>query len=585
MQQSKFGLQPAIVVLKEGTDTSQGKGQLLTNIKACVSLADILQTTLGPRGMDKMLIKGGNATVSNDGATILSLLDVTHPAARCLVDISKSQDSEIGDGTTSVCVLAGSFLKHSSQLVEDGVHPRIIARCYRKALSICIDRIRSVERKFEDQQYAQTLKKLAGTAMNSKLIAPCKEQFSQMCVDAVLALKRNDDQLDLHNLGIKQVLGGALQESFLVHGIAFKKTFSYAGHEQYKKCIESPKILLLNFELEWSAEKEGAEIRLNDPSKFKEIVEAEYSIIYNKLNMIKEAGATVVFSNKSIGDLATQFFADHGIFGAGRVTDADLKRISIQTNANIISAVSDIQTNVLGDAKLFEEKQIGAERFNFITGFDELKVCTIILRGGAEQFIAESERSLHDAIMVVRRAVKTPTVIAGAGSIEMQLSQYLSRHCKTISGKEQIIIEAFANALEVIPRALCDNAGFDSTDILNQLRSKHAKGIRNNEICWQGVDIQNDYTTIDAMEAFIWEPANIRVNALRSAVEAACIVLLVDQTFNMPNDTQNIKKEQNKTKEMKRKLDAAGVAPSVGPDGRPGAALQQKMGKAARRLK
>lgn len=234
---------------------------------------------------------------------------------------------------------------------------------------------------------------------------------------------------------------------------------------------------------------------------------------------------------------------------------------------------------------MFEEKGIGAERFNFLTGFKNVNVATIILRGGAEQFIAESERSLHDAIMVVRRAYKNPNIIAGAGAIEMQLSQMLSRYAKTISGKEQVLIEAFAGALEVIPRSLADNAGFDSTDILNQLRSRHAKAIRGGEVCWAGVDINNDNTVLDAYEQHIWEPSNIRVNALRSAVEAACVVLLVDQTFNLPSDATNVQESKAQRDKMKQQLDKAGLKPSVMPNGRPAPALAQKMGAAAKRIK
>ena len=251
-----------------------------------------------------MIVKGGKATVSNDGATILGLLDVVQPAARTLVDISKAQDAQIGDGTTSVCVLAGYLLKTAAPLIEEGVHPRLIVRAYNKALKICVDHIRKVETKEYPDMHAH-LKKLAATAMNSKLIAPCKEQFSEMVVQAVEALDKNENCLDMSMLGIKKVLGGALQDSKLVLGVAFKKTFTYAGYEQQKKLIENPKIMLLNFELEWSAEKERAEIRLTDPEKFKSIIEAEYAIIYNKLDRIKASGATVVFSNKSIGDLAT----------------------------------------------------------------------------------------------------------------------------------------------------------------------------------------------------------------------------------------------------------------------------------------
>lgn len=570
---SPFGLQPAIVVLREGTDTSQGKGQLLTNINACVSLSEVLQTTLGPRGMDKLIVSQGKATVSNDGATIMSLLDVVHPAAKCLVDIARSQDSEIGDGTTSVVVLAGALLKACAPLVEEGMHPRLIIRAYQKCLRLCREAIAAAEKKVTDAgELRPLLERMAATAMNSKLIAPCKEQFSRMVVDAVLSLvdgtRSSEDQLlDMGMIGIKQVLGGALQESQLVRGVAFKKTFSYAGHEQLKKKIENPKIMLLNFELEWQAEKDNAEIRLSDPAKFREIVEAEYRIVYSKLDAIVASGASVVFSNKSIGDLATQYFADHGIFCAGRVADEDLRRLARCSGARIISAVTDINADVLGlRCGLFEEKQVGAERFNFLTEFSGSedapaggRACTFILRGGADQFIAESERSLHDALMVVRRAVKAPAVIAGGGSIEMMLSSQLYKYARTVPGKEQLAIEAFAKALEAIPRNLADNAGLDSTDILNKLRSAHAAATREGRACWEGVDINTDCATLDCMAAFVWEPSLIRQNALASAVEAACVILSVDQTVKLQSDTQNINETRSKTREMKEKLEASGM--------------------------
>eukprot|EP00768_Dysnectes_brevis_P000378 gnl/Dysnectes_brevis/1084_a1212_3882.p1 GENE.gnl/Dysnectes_brevis/1084_a1212_3882~~gnl/Dysnectes_brevis/1084_a1212_3882.p1 ORF type:complete len:607 (+),score=233.40 gnl/Dysnectes_brevis/1084_a1212_3882:22-1821(+) len=583
--QSSFGLQPAIVVLKEGTDNSQGKGQLLTNISACTALSEIVQSTLGPRGMDKLMVVGGQATVSNDGATIMNLLDVVHPAARCLVDIAKSQDSEVGDGTTSVVVLAGSLLREVRPLIEEGVHPRIIIRSFRKATRWCMEKMAETQVPLPDDSpegKTERLMRLAATSMNSKLIAPCKDHFSRMTVEAVEEL---GDDLSLDNIGIKQVLGGSLEDSCLIKGVAFQKTFSYAGFEQQRKQIEQPKILLLNIELEWQAEKDNAEIRLEDPTKYRELVEAEFEIIYDKLRKIQATGANVVLSKLPIGDLATQFFADHGIFGAGRVPEPDMKRLSRACGMRIITAVTDIipeddaaQASI-GTCGTFEERQIGADRYNVFTDFvgehKGARTATIILRGGADQFIRESERSLHDAIMVVRRAVLHPEVVAGGGAIEMMLSAHLRKRAaeSSIPGKQRLLIETFAHALEAIPRNIAENAGFDSTKLLVQLRKVHNDAVkRDGPICWQGVSILNDGSVADMMEEHVWEPSLIKQNALRAATEAACVILSVDQTVTLPSNTQNINQTKSKSKDMKQKLKAAGVGNPIvaGASGAPG---------------
>jgi T-complex protein 1 subunit eta len=311
----------------------------------------------------------------------------------------------------------------------------------------------------------------------------------------------------------------------LVDGVAFKKTFSYAGFEQQPKAFKNPKILCLNVELELKAERDNAEVRVNQVEDYQAIVDAEWTIIYNKLEAIVKTGAKVVLSRLPIGDLATQYFADRDIFCAGRVDSQDLKRVVEATGAQIQSTCSDLDPEKhLGTCAYFEERQIGGERYNLFMGCPQAKTCTLVLRGGAEQFIAEVERSLHDAIMVVRRTVKNRHVVAGGGAIEMELSRYLRDYARTIHGKQQLVIGAFARALEVIPRQLCDNAGFDATDILTRLRQKHAQGG-----VWYGVDVTNE-TITDNFEAHVWEPALMKVNAIAAATEAACLILSVDET-------------------------------------------------------
>ncbi|EDP45468.1 hypothetical protein MGL_0457 [Malassezia globosa CBS 7966] len=464
-------MQPPVILLKEGTDMSQGKGQLLSNIGACLSVVSCVASTLGPRGMDKMIVnERGEATISNDGATILKLLDIVHPAARTLVDIARAQDAEVGDGTTSVVLLTGEILKQCRPLIEEGVSPHVVAKGIMTASQLCVEETKKlavrIDKTNEDEFYGLLLK-CAGTAMSSKLIVSQRPFFAQMAVDAVLSLDRDD--LNDKLIGIKQVPGGAMQDSRLIRGVAFKKTFSYAGFEQQPKKFVQPKILCLNVELELKAEKDNA---------------------------------------------------------GSRVPKEDMQRVVEAVGGSIQSTVSDIDpARHLGTCGLFEECQIGGERFNIFTECTGARTATVILRGGAEQMIAEIERSLHDAIMIVKRAIKNNEVVAGGGAIEMELSKILRGHARTIHGKQQMILSAYAKALEIVPRQLADNAGFDATDLLNQLRMQHAKGHT-----WDGVDISTEGIS-NNMDKFVWEPALIKINALASSAEAARLILSVDETI------------------------------------------------------
>lgn len=367
--------------------------------------------------------------------------------------------------------------------------------------------------------------------MSSKLIVSQRPFFAQMAVDAVLSL----DQTDLNEklIGIKEVPGGAMQDSMLIHGVAFKKTFAYAGFEQQPKRFENPKVLCLNVELELKAEKDNAEVRISDVSEYQAVVDAEWQIIFAKLEAIVNTGAKVVLSRLPIGDLATQYFADRDIFCAGRVPNDDMQRVVQAVGGSVQSTVSDIDPErQLGTCGLFEECQIGGDRYNIFTGCAAAKTATIVLRGGAEQMIAEIERSLHDAIMIVKRAIQNNEVVAGGGAIEMELSRLLREHARTIQGKQQMIISAYAKALECVPRQLADNAGFDATDLLNKLRMRHAQGH-----IWDGIDITTEGVS-DNMAKFVWEPALVKINALTSAAEAARLILSVDETISTKQNEQ-----------------------------------------------
>jgi len=521
-----MGFQPTILLLKEGTEESQGRSQILSNINACVAVVDTIKTTLGPRGMDKMVIAGKDkVTISNDGATVMKLLDIIHPAAKSLVDISLSQDAEVGDGTTSVVVLAGELLKQAKPFVEDGLHTQNIIKAYRTACTLAKQKIREISVDLSEktpEEKRQLLERCAATALNSKLVASHREFFAKMIVDAVYNL---DDDLALNLIGIKKESGGSLGDSYFVDGVAFKKTFSYAGFEQQPKKFTDPKIIALNIELELKSEKDNAEIRIENPEQYQSIVDAEWTIIYDKLDRIVKSGANIVLSRLAIGDLATQYFADRNIFAAGRVTDEDLRRVCKATGAQVQTTVSNLIPEILGTCGLFEERQVGGSRYNFFLEAKESKTATILLRGGGEHFVDEAERSIHDAIMITRRAKKHHTVVAGGGAVEMEISKSLRDHARTVSGKQQMLINAFAKALEIIPRQLADNAGIDSTDILNKLRQRHAQP--NGK--WFGVDIVND-SICDTFESFVWEPSLVRLNCLEASTEATCLILSVDET-------------------------------------------------------
>lgn len=532
-------MRPQIILLKEGTDTSQGKGQILSNIQACLAVVDTIRTTLGPRGMDKLIVdEKGKATISNDGATILKLLNVVHPAAKSLVDIARSQDAEVGDGTTSVVLLAGELLSEVKSYIEDNMSPRIIIQGYRMACQLALDKIQSIATTISTQntfQFRDMLEKCASTAMNSKLVHHQKDFFKKLVVDSVFIL----DPQDAWNekmIGMKKVPGGGLQDTVLIRGVAFKKTFSYAGFEQQPKRFDNPKILCLQIELELKAERDNAEIRVEKVKEYQAIVDAEWKIIYEKLEKIVDSGANVILSKLPIGDLATQYFADRNIFCAGRVPSEDIDRVLEAVGGSLQATVSDIKPAYLGSCELFEEKQVGAERYNFMTGCPNSKTCTFILRGGSEQYIAEVERSLHDAIMIVRRAMKHKSIVAGGGATEMELSRYLREVSLGIAGKQQLVVQSFAKALEIIPRQLCYNAGMDAMDILNQLRKHHHS--EGGKGAWYGVNIAAE-SVGNNMDAFVWEPALIKSNMISAATEAACLILGIDETIRAPSNQDN----------------------------------------------
>ena len=546
-------LNQPILVLKKGTENLQGKEEIISNIEACGAIVEIIRTTLGPRGMDKMIIgDNGSTTISNDGATIIKLLNIEHPAAKSLADVAKSQDNEVGDGTTSVMIFAGELLKEAKQFIQDGISPQIIINGYWKALQFAKQKLEesaiTINEKSEEEK-RNLLLKCAETSLNSKLIANYKEFFSNMIVEAVEKLEGFKDK-DL--IGIKHVTGGSITDSFLVDGVAFKKSFSYAGFEQQPKKFENAKVIILNVELELKSEKENSELRISNPEDFQSFVDAEWKIINKKLENIVKSGANVVLSKLPIGDLATQYFADRDVFCAGRVAAEDIERVAKATGACLLQTCNDITEKSLGTCGIFEERQIGAERFNLFQECPKSKTATIIIRGGAEQFIEEAERSMNDAIMIVRRASKATSIVAGGGAIEMELSKYVRNEGMKISGKEQFVVLGFARALEIIPKTLAQNSALDAIEVMNKLRQKHNK----EDDCKFGVNCF-DGGIIDTYMNYVWEPTILKENVLNSATEAACTIISVDQTVKNPKSEQAIQDQKKRQMQRANKLKAA----------------------------
>ncbi|KAF7636723.1 T-complex protein 1 subunit eta [Meloidogyne graminicola] len=448
-----------IILLREGTQSKQGKGQILSNISACCAVADSVRTTLGPRGLDKLLVDSkGQTTISNDGATILKQLDIVFPAAIVMSDIAKSQDAEVGDGTTSVVILAAEFLKAAKPFIEDGVSPQLIIKAYEDASKEAIKKLHQLSIKIVGtEESREMLIRCAATTLSSKLLKQERHHFSTMVVDAVSYL---DIDLPLNMIGMKKVSGGSIR-----------------------------------------------------------VVNAEWTILYNKLEKIHESGAKIVLSKLPIGDVATQWFADRDMFCAGRIQDEDIERILASCGGSLLTTVTQVDASVLGCCDEFYEQQVGSERYNFFTGGSKAKSCTLVLRGGSEQFIAETERSLHDAIMIVRRAMRNDSIVAGGGAIEIELSRHLHELGNKREMKDQFFWKGYAKAFESIPQQLCQNAGLDAITLLGELRAAHAKGKK-----WCGIDIQAERVA-DNMEGCIWEPALVKENAIISATEAACLIL------------------------------------------------------------
>ncbi len=514
-----------IVILKEGTKRDKGKDAQFNNIAAARTISDAVRSSLGPRGMDKMLVDSmGDVVITNDGVTILKEIDVQHPAAKMLVEVAKTQDQEVGDGTTTSVILAGELLKKAVDMVDANVHPTIIASGYRlanaEAQKILIDISKKVS--YDDNKL---LKQIAEVSMNSKQVNASKDFFSDLVVDAVktIAEKTKDGyKVDLNNIQTVKKTGSSMDETELVKGLIIDKE---PVHSAMPKCIKNPKIALIDAAFEVKKTEIDAKIQITDPSKLNDFLLEEENMLRRMVEKIKEVGANVVFCQKGIDDLAQHFLAKEGIYAARRVKKSDMEKLAASTGANIINKISELDKSDLGSAGLVEVKKVGDNDMTYVSDLKDAKSVTILIRGGTKHVVDEIERSLIDAWSVVKVAIEDGMMVTGGGSTAVEIAMQLRSYAQSVGGREQIAIDAFASAMESIPTTLAENAGLDPIDILIEMRKQHKAGNK-----YAGL---NPFTgkVEDMFELNVIEPYRIGKQAINSATDAAVMILRIDDVI------------------------------------------------------
>ncbi|MEM2109039.1 MAG: thermosome subunit beta [Candidatus Odinarchaeota archaeon] len=511
-----------ILILKEGTSRAKGREAQRANITAAKVIAEAVRTSLGPRGMDKMLVDSmGDVTITNDGATILKEMDVQHPAAKMMVEVAKTQDQEVGDGTTTAVVLAGELLKKAEELLDKNIHPTIIVSGYRKATEKAIkiiDEI-SLEVSPEDEQ---ALKNVAVTAMGTKLVSGAKDLLADLAVKAVKAVAEKiggELRVDIDNVKVDKKEGGSIEDTTLVNGVILDKE---VVHQAMPKKVKNAKIALLDGALEVEKTEFDAKINITKVEQMQAFLEEEQNILKNMVEKIKSAGANVVITQKGIDDLAQHYLAKAGILAVRRVKKSDMDKLARATGGAIVTNIDDITAKDLGDAEVVYEKKIGDEQMVFVEGCRNPKSVSVLIRGASEMVVNEAERAFHDALCVVRNILVEAKILAGGGAPEIEIARNLRDYAESLSGREQLALIKFAEAVESIPRALAENAGLDPVDILVQLKAKHENGHK-----WAGVNIL-DGGVADMDKLNIWEPASVKKQAIKSASEAAQMILRID---------------------------------------------------------
>ena len=514
-----------IVILKEGTKRDKGKDAQFNNIAAARTISDAVRSSLGPRGMDKMLVDSmGDVVITNDGVTILKEIDVQHPAAKMLVEVAKTQDQEVGDGTTTSVILAGELLKKAVDMVDANVHPTIIASGYRlanaEAQKILIDISKKVS--YDDDKL---LKQIAEVSMNSKQVNASKDFFSDLVVDAVktIAEKTKDGYtVDLNNIQTVKKTGSSMDETELVKGLIIDKE---PVHSAMPKSIKNPKIALIDAAFEVKKTEIDAKIQITDPSKLNDFLLEEENMLRRMVEKVKEVGANVVFCQKGIDDLAQHFLAKEGIYAARRVKKSDMEKLAASTGANIINKISELDKSDLGAAGLVEVKKVGDNDMTYVSDLKDAKSVTILIRGGTKHVVDEIERSLIDAWSVVKVAIEDGMMVTGGGSTAVEIAMQLRSYAQSVGGREQIAIDAFASAMESIPTTLAENAGFDPIDILIEMRKQHKAGNK-----YAGLNPFSGKVE-DMFALNVIEPYRIGKQAINSATDAAVMILRIDDVI------------------------------------------------------
>ncbi|MCL2135083.1 MAG: TCP-1/cpn60 chaperonin family protein [Candidatus Bathyarchaeota archaeon] len=524
-----------VLVLKEGSDRSRGREAQHNNITAAKVVAESIRSSFGPKGMDKLLVDNfGDITVTSDGRTILDEMDIQHPAAKMLVEVAKTQDNEAGDGTTSAVIIAGELLGRAEELVDKNIHPTVIIDGYKKASEKALEILEKIALPFDLLNSKDFLKKSAITSMASKLVADHKEYLSDIVVKAMLEVmvKQPDGtcSVDVDDVKVEKKTGESLGDTKLINGIVLDKEIVHSG---MLKRVENAKIMLIDASLENDKPEFDSKISIEDPSNISAFLKQEEDLLHNMVEKIFAVGANVVICQKGIDDMVQHFLVKKGISAIRRAKKSDMEKLARAIGGKIVSDINDVSCKDLGFAALVEERRIGDDKMTFIEGCKNPKAVTILIRGGIERLNNETERSIHDALCVVRDLIQDPKVVAGGGALEMELATALKKYAQTISGREQLAILVFAEAFESIAVILSENAGLDSIDILSELRSRHEKSEM-----WAGVDV-NSGKIQDMAKIGVYEPITVKRQIIKSTYEAASLILKIDDVIasgknNMP---------------------------------------------------
>jgi thermosome len=489
-------------------------------------VAEVVKSTLGPRGMDKMLVDSlGDVTVTNDGAAVLKEIDVQNPAAKMMVEVAKTQDDEVGDGTTTAVIIAGELLKHAETLLDDEIHPTVIVAGYKKAAEKAIQVLGEVSITVEPDDKA-TLKKVAMTSMHSKGLGAAREQFADISIEAVklVAEKRGTEwNADIDNIQLTKKEGKSLLDTELVKGIIVDKEVVHPG---MPKSVRNARIALLDCALEIEKTEISAEIRINDPTQMKAFLDEETRMMKDMVDKIKGAKANAVMCQKGIDDTTQHFLAKEGILAARRIKKSDMEKLARATGGKIVTNLEDLTESDLGSAGLVEERKLGDDKMVFIEGCKNPRSVAILIRAGLERLVDEAERALNDSLSVVADVITKNKVVAGGGSIETELARRIRDYAKKVGGREQLAIEAFADSIETVPKTLAENAGLDPIDTMVDMRSAHEKkgGL------WDGVDVFKGGTK-DMLKSGVLEPLKVKEQAIKSATEAASMILRIDDVI------------------------------------------------------